>query len=182
MRRRAGGGTGWGEVRGPLAAGRARRGGQGQRVPLGGDLRVGGSGVGRVPLGSLSRPGALVRIQNSNCPELGRHVGWGGEGEVGAADNGSFGEESAGAAEWGGNPATAAPAPLSLSPSAPAERDRRSAVGWRALRLARRAAQPTAPGQHRQRGGERLALSLLPPSRWPRGGAEAAVPPCCCSV
>lgn len=164
---------GWGEVRVSLAEGRVRRGGRaGRRVPLGGAPRVGGSGVGRVPLGSLSRPGALVRIQNSNCPELGRHVGravggWGGGGgrKVGAADNGSFGEESA----EGGGPATAAPAPLCLWLPAPAEsgRGRRCAVVWRALRLARRAVQPAAPGQHRQRGGERLAPSpSFPPAPW----------------
>lgn len=106
-----------------LAEGRVRRGGRaGRRVPLGGAPRVGGSGVGRVPLGSLSRPGALVRIQNSNCPELGRHVGravggWGGGGgrKVGAADNGSFGEESAegGGACHGG---TRAALPLAFCP------------------------------------------------------------------
>lgn len=180
MRRRAGGAVGWGEVRVSLAEGRVRRGGRaGRRVPLGGAPRVGGSGVGRVPLGSLSRPGALVRIQNSNCPELGRHVGravggWGGGG------GGRWGRRitvpSGRRARRGGacHGGTRAALPLASCPCG--ERPgRRCAVVWRALRLARRAVQPAAPGQHRQRGGERLAPSpSFPPApRWGRGRGTA---------
>lgn len=177
---------GWGEVRVSLAEGRVRRGGRaGRRVPLGGAPRVGGSGVGRVPLGSLSRPGALVRIQNSNCPELGRHVGravggWGGGGgrKVGAADNGSFGEESA----EGGGPATAAPAPLCLWLPAPAESGRAGGVRLSGGRCAWHGAL-CSPQPLGSTGSAAGSGSLPPPpSRRPRGGAEAAVPPCCCST
>lgn len=42
-------------------------GGLGRRVLLGGAVCVAGSRGGRIPPGSFSRPGALVRIQNSNC-------------------------------------------------------------------------------------------------------------------